>query len=1065
MKKNNVIQKIILINALLIGPSVSWGQQAKNVVLADFISTETLYQISSFPYSDHAAPLADLWGWTYNGTEYALVCLGNKNDDITGAGLAVVKVADPNNVQLTKTIKRGNGLNSENGPRDVRVFGKYAYVSQDAGGVSNYYVNLETALAPNNLSNPFAGVVDFSTQSSSDRIHNLHTYAVSGNQALLFLSHLDVQTTVPIQAYKITASAPTPSFLRTIAVEPGGFSHDVSVTSNRIYSAEYDEGVTISTYTYDTTSAVLTINAQYNHTYNARRGKNPSDFTSPIQSPVGHDAVPSTNGLYLFSTNERFGYDDPADRQLAAYLQTWDIDPINEPPVSGFRYPIRKVYQVKENSSPGSFAAATFDSLLPGEFSNSIHNVQIRNESGSDIAYVTYYTKGFRILNVANPLSPTELGWYDTPGVAGFIYPIYNGSWGVYPYFNSGTIIVSDIDGLYIFRRATEVSGTISSNTTWSGAVLITGNVTVNNNATLTIAAGTTVAFAGWYGITVNSGAKIIADGTPTQTIKFTANTPLATRGSWGNFTIYTSGNVFDHCTFEYGAQALRLVNGGAAISDCNFNTNTQALRLEYSNVTAANCEIINNQVAIFLMGQSGNPATVLLNGCHAKDNDRDGITAITYAHGIVKNSHLEANGKSHATSFHGVYVIGNSDLTFNDPEVFPSSGLNTIRNNEGAGVYSNNATVSIGLGVGSNKRGDQAIFGNGIYGGTFNGKQVYNAAGATIYAWWTYWGAGNCPPPASFFSGSVNYANCLTTSPTGFSKATAGGDSTTGDDPQSLLMALKDYLLDQSGPPAGLESLSEYDALAQYFSMIRGDFQDAFKERSDVERVLSHVYEHNRGTATGSKALQFLIGFKMIFVDLQQAETLCERGLQELAPAAHADVLATLITLKLRLGRFTEGRKLFDDYAEAYPEEQVMIEALRDLLSTAEQDYEFGHKRGLGKQEFSLPAASAHATAPPARFYLTPNFPNPFNPETEIRFALPAKGQVTLRVYNVLGVEVRKLVDELLESGSHRVIWNGKDDAGQQVVSGVYLYRITYRSEDAPGEPITHTGKMSLLR
>jgi hypothetical protein len=69
MKRTTVFQKITLINALLIGPSVSWSQQAKNVVLADFVSTETFYQINSFPYSDHAAPLADLWGWTYNGTE------------------------------------------------------------------------------------------------------------------------------------------------------------------------------------------------------------------------------------------------------------------------------------------------------------------------------------------------------------------------------------------------------------------------------------------------------------------------------------------------------------------------------------------------------------------------------------------------------------------------------------------------------------------------------------------------------------------------------------------------------------------------------------------------------------------------------------------------------------------------------------------------------------------------------------------------------------------------------------------------------------------------------------
>lgn len=200
MKNCNLLAVMILNSLLLMGSSALWSQQAKNVVLADFVSTEDLYGLTtSFPYAAQNAPLADLWGWTYNGNEYALVCLGNKNTN--GSGLALVKVTDPNNVQMIKTIKRGspNGVPEENGPRDVRTFGNYAYVSQDNN--LNYYVNLVTAL--NNPSNPFAGVTDF-LLADSIRVHNLH---INTSNGLLFLSDLG-NFNRPIPVYDINSVTP-----------------------------------------------------------------------------------------------------------------------------------------------------------------------------------------------------------------------------------------------------------------------------------------------------------------------------------------------------------------------------------------------------------------------------------------------------------------------------------------------------------------------------------------------------------------------------------------------------------------------------------------------------------------------------------------------------------------------------------------------------------------------------------------------------------------------------------------------------------------------------------------
>ncbi len=78
-----------------------------------------------------------------------------------------------------------------------------------------------------------------------------------------------------------------------------------------------------------------------------------------------------------------------------------------------------------------------------------------------------------------------------------------------------------------------------------------------------------------------------------------------------------------------------------------------------------------------------------------------------------------------------------------------------------------------------------------------------------------------------------------------------------------------------------------------------------------------------------------------------------------------------------------------------------------------------------------------------PREFALQQNYPNPFNPETRIKFQLPAAETVTLTVYNVLGQKVRTLVNARLEAGFYEAVWNGLNEQGQSLASGVYIYRI----------------------
>ncbi len=109
--------------------------------------------------------------------------------------------------------------------------------------------------------------------------------------------------------------------------------------------------------------------------------------------------------------------------------------------------------------------------------------------------------------------------------------------------------------------------------------------------------------------------------------------------------------------------------------------------------------------------------------------------------------------------------------------------------------------------------------------------------------------------------------------------------------------------------------------------------------------------------------------------------------------------------------------------------------------------------------QYFGTSPGVPTGTPPVVRDFLAQNEPNPFNPTTTIRYALSIPGRVSLRIYDVNGALVRTLVDDSRKSvGSAQAVWDGRDDRGVPVASGVYFYRIATPS-------LTATKKMVLLK
>lgn len=100
-----------------------------------------------------------------------------------------------------------------------------------------------------------------------------------------------------------------------------------------------------------------------------------------------------------------------------------------------------------------------------------------------------------------------------------------------------------------------------------------------------------------------------------------------------------------------------------------------------------------------------------------------------------------------------------------------------------------------------------------------------------------------------------------------------------------------------------------------------------------------------------------------------------------------------------------------------------------------------------------------ANSSVVPEAFQLLPNFPNPFNPATTLRFALPREARVSLKIYNLLGESVRTLMDqERRSAGYHAVVWDGRDDVGTAVASGLYV--VQFRAEG-----VVRTRKILLLK
>ncbi len=110
------------------------------------------------------------------------------------------------------------------------------------------------------------------------------------------------------------------------------------------------------------------------------------------------------------------------------------------------------------------------------------------------------------------------------------------------------------------------------------------------------------------------------------------------------------------------------------------------------------------------------------------------------------------------------------------------------------------------------------------------------------------------------------------------------------------------------------------------------------------------------------------------------------------------------------------------------------------------------------GQAKNSVTGVNRDNTLVPAYYELSQNYPNPFNPTTIIKFVIPKAQKISLTVYDILGRNVKTLINDFTQAGKYTVSWDGTNNKGERVASGVYMYRLV-------AEDFVQTKKMVLLR
>jgi tetratricopeptide (TPR) repeat protein len=438
----------------------------------------------------------------------------------------------------------------------------------------------------------------------------------------------------------------------------------------------------------------------------------------------------------------------------------------------------------------------------------------------------------------------------------------------------------------------------------------------------------------------------------------------------------------------------------------------------------------------------------VVLQGNTVQYCSLDGLLFENYSSGNCQTSII-------ANAYRGIEC-----KQYSNPQIFCN---NTIKANKYGAYGDGNSVPTMGQ---TSTQGYNSFISN-----TTN--DVWSGYSSTIYARYNWWGSY---PPNPKVTSNVDYANALNYDPNGSSYLLDSHEMPQQGEAGST--ALSKTTIDTLGM-AALQATylvflqEEYQTALILFETIVADYPSYFAGRSALAFVVQCLLKLERESeALGRMAAvaaaypeleiaglakSIAVGYLIKGGQFAEAISRAQAVLQGFPGTTLAKyALFDLATINWYfLADHTTGEIYYRQFIAQYPEDDLTISVLATL-----GEWQPG---SLLKPE--LRPSEAQTLENPNSVALFANYPNPFNPTTLIRYQLPVAIHVALRIYNFLGQAVRTLVEEDKSAGCHDVVWNGKDDQGQDLPSGVYVYQLSATSVIGQSYSFTQSKKLLLLR
>jgi tetratricopeptide (TPR) repeat protein len=613
--------------------------------------------------------------------------------------------------------------------------------------------------------------------------------------------------------------------------------------------------------------------------------------------------------------------------------------------------------------------------------------------------------------------------------------------------------------------NASVASSSISSYTFWTGLIYVNSNVTVSSIADLVIGADTKIIFNTGHNYNLTINGHLSASGTSLGPIIFSSNSTNPTVSNWGNITLSgsgASGSIIKYANIQYATRVEAINTSNILIQNCNITNTYDGIRFYGSTGSVLSNYISTNSAGHGIIIEEGSTVTCDQNDVNKTSATKSGVGILFRGGSGGTMWQNDVNGWDW-----GVGAIYSSSPHFCRNPLTSQNRNNRITNCRiGVDAYQSSWPV---LGAPQNGYGNNSIYTNSY-------KNVYFTSGGTLWALANYW-LGQ-PTSSMFYLGSgctIMTDNWLSNNPwAGIPKMVAGSDETPNsgegetDQPTVIISNLSGENDDSFFRGVELRNQEKYkEAMDFFISYIA-------KHPADQAAYIELYNCYNKETANdlisffssihkeAAKEHKFLLSYLYLKVgDVEMAKKV-NNGIIVDNPNTELSSRAKINKIYMALYNDNDLDGAFSIFDEVLNRSDLSNSLELSLVQQAIESY--AAMQGIELPPgFTLPKVLAKMEIPD-KYALLGNFPNPFNPTTTISYSVPYQSFVELVVYDIMGRVVKTLNIAAQPVGRQSITWDGTNENGNPVSSGIYLYKISAKSLEN-NEQFVKTAKLMLLK